>query len=387
MHKKNRLSHVLFAQIGYNKTISSRSQGLRLFEQPLLNCSQRKANDMTVTIKDVAKAAGVSPSTVSRVISEHPRISAETSRKVKRIMEELGYHPNLMAKSLVSRTTRTIAVIFPKPAEELLLNFFFYELIRGVLAQLTRAGYDLLMAGGSNEQEELDTVARLVKGGRIDGLILLYSRSSDPIIHFLRKENIPFTLIGRSLDYVDVPPVDNDNVQAAYDATKHLIAQGQKRIGFVSGPTKLAMTQDRMNGYTKALAEAGLPFKQSWVVEGEFLIESGYRAMASIMSQPEPPTALVVIDDVVAFGVLKGLSELGIRVPQDVAIVSFNNIALSELTIPPISSVDVGTYQLGYTASQMVLNLMKDIEITTRQIIPHRLVVRESSLRAESDLY
>lgn len=119
---------------------------------------------MSVTIKDVAKKAGVSPSTVSRVIAEHPRISLETSRKVKEIMEELGYHPNLMAKSLVSRTTRTIAVILPKPAEELLLNFFFYELIRGVLAQLTRAGYDLLMAGGSNEQEELETVTRLVRG-------------------------------------------------------------------------------------------------------------------------------------------------------------------------------------------------------------------------------
>ena len=338
---------------------------------------------MTVTIKDVAKEAGVSPSTVSRVISGHPRISAETSRRVKRIMEELGYHPNLMAKSLVSRTTRTVAVIFPKPAEELLLNFFFYELIRGVLAQLTRAGYDLLMAGGSNEQEELDTVARLVKGGRIDGLILLYSRSSDPIIHFLRKEKIPFALIGRSLDYEDVPSVDNDNEQAAYDATKHLIAQGQKRIGFVSGPARLAMSQDRLSGYKKALEEADLPFRPGWIVEGEFLIESGYRAMASIMSQPEPPTALVVIDDVVAFGVLKGLSELGCRVPQDVAIVSFNNIALAELTIPPLSSVDVGTYQLGYTASQMVLNLMKEIEITTRQIIPHRLVVRESSLRPE----
>jgi DNA-binding LacI/PurR family transcriptional regulator len=336
---------------------------------------------MSVTIKDVAKKAGVSPSTVSRVISDHPRISAATCKKVRVVMEELGYHPNLMAKSLVSKTTRTIGVILPKPAEELLLNFFFYEWMRGVLAQLTRAGYDLLMAGGSNEREELETVMRLVRGGRIDGLLLLYSRASDPVIHFLHEEKVPFVLIGRSLDYENIPSVDNDNVQAAYDATNHLIAQGQKRIGFVSGPSKLAMTQDRLTGYTKALSEAGLPFKNGWVVEGEFLLESGYRAMASIMSQPEPPTALVVIDDVVAFGVLKGLAELGYRIPQDVAIVSFNNIALSELTMPPITSVDIGSYQLGYTASQMVLRMIKQEVITARQIIPHRLVVRESSLR------
>lgn len=336
---------------------------------------------MSVTIKDVAKKAGVSPSTVSRVIAEHPRISAETSKRVKEVMEELGYHPNMMAKSLVSKTTRTIGVILPRPAEELLLNFFFYELMRGVLAQLTRAGYDLLMAGGSNEREELETVTRLVRGGRIDGLLLLYSRSSDPVIHFLHEEKVPFVLIGRSLDYENIHSVDNDNIQAAYDATNHLIAQGQKRIGFVSGPARLAMTQDRMTGYTKALSEVGLPFKNGWVVEGEFLLESGYRAMASIMSQPEPPTALVVIDDVVAFGVLKGLAELGYRIPQDVAIVSFNNIALTELTMPPITSVDIGTYQLGYTASQMVLRLIQQEAVLSRQIIPHRLVIRESSLR------
>ncbi|TJY41521.1 LacI family transcriptional regulator [Cohnella pontilimi] len=336
---------------------------------------------MSVTIKDVAKKAGVSPSTVSRVIAEHPRISAKTSRKVREVMDELGYHPNMMAKSLVSKTTKTIGVILPRPAEELLLNFFFYEFMRGVMAQLTRAGYDLLMAGGNNEREELETVTRLVRGGRIDGLLLLYSRIADPIIAFLHKEKVPFVLIGRSLDYENVLSVDNDNVQAAYDATKHLIAQGQRRIGFVSGPTHLAMTQDRLAGYTKALAEAGLPFKQGWVVEGEFLLESGYRAMASIMSQPEPPTALVVIDDFVAFGVLKGLAELGFRVPQDVAIVSFNNIALAELTMPPITSVDIGTYQLGYTASQMLLSTILQEQIQPRQLIPHRLVIRESSLR------
>jgi DNA-binding LacI/PurR family transcriptional regulator len=336
---------------------------------------------MAVTIKDVAKLAGVSPSTVSRVIAEHPRISAKTSKRVREVMDELGYHPNMMAKSLVSRTTRTIGVILPRPAEELLLNFFFYEFMRGVMAQLTRAGYDLLLAGGNNEREELETVTRLVRGGRIDGLLVLYSRSSDPVIHFMRKENMPFVLIGRSLDYDDIASVDNDNVQAAYDATKHLIAQGQRRIGFVSGPSHLAMTQDRLTGYTRALSEAGLPLKQGWVVEGEFLLESGYRAMASIMSQPEPPTALVVIDDFVAFGVLKGLSELRYRIPEDVAIVSFNNIALSELTMPPITSVDIGTYQLGYTASQMLLGTIHHEPIHTRQLIPHRLVIRESSLR------
>lgn len=339
---------------------------------------------MAVTIKDVAKEAGVSPSTVSRVMANHPRISVETSKRVRKVMDELGYHQNIMAKSLVSKTTMTIGIVLPRPADEMLLNNFFYEFIRGVLAQLTRAGYDLLMSGSGNEREELETVTRLVRSGRVDGLILLHSRVGDPIIELLHREKMPHVLLGRSMEYEDVPSVDTDNLQAAYDATMHLIAQGQRRIGFVSGPSHLALSKDRMAGYMKALSEAGLPFKQTWVVEGEFLLESGYRAMASIMSQPEPPTALVVIDDVVALGVLKGLSELGYRVPQDVAIVSFNNLTLSELTMPPITSMDIGTYQLGYTASQMVLRMISQEPILTRQIIPHRLVVRESSLQTIS---
>jgi DNA-binding LacI/PurR family transcriptional regulator len=337
---------------------------------------------MSVTIKDVAKIAGVSPSTVSRVISKHSRISPETSRKVRIIMEELGYHPNLMAKSLVSKTTGALGIILPRPAEELFLNLFFAEFFRGIAAQASRAGYDLLMATGANEREELDSVTRLVRGRRVDGIILLYSRKNDPIIEFLKKEAFPFVLIGRSVDNPDILSVDNDNILAAYDATKHLITQEHSRIGFISGPSDLVVSNDRMEGYKKALMDAGLPLREEWIVEGEFLQESGYRAMSLIMSLYERPTALVIVDDIVTFGVLKGLTELGYRVPDDISLVSFNNLALSQLTTPPISSIDIGIYQLGYTAFQALVRKVKKEEILqTRFVIPHRLMVRESSIQ------
>ncbi|WP_199614477.1 LacI family DNA-binding transcriptional regulator [Paenibacillus alkalitolerans] len=337
---------------------------------------------MIVTIKDVAKRAGVSPSTVSRVISNHPRISASTSEKVRKVMEEIGYHPNIMAKSLVSRTTRTIAVILPKPAEELFLNLFFSEVIRGIVTQATRSGYDLLMATGATEREELETVTRLVKGRRVDGILLLYSRINDPVISLLRELNFPFVLVGRSSDYEDMLSIDNDNVQAAYDATRHLLAQGHERIGFVSGPRNLIVSRDRLDGYMNAMKEAGLPVQSEWIVEGEFLQESGYRAMSFLMGLPERPTGLVVVDDVVTFGILRGLGELGFSVPQDMSLVSFNNIAFSELATPPITSIDIGIYQLGYTASQELIRTIKgeNAPAMKRHIIPHRLIVRESSL-------
>jgi DNA-binding LacI/PurR family transcriptional regulator len=335
---------------------------------------------MTVTIIDVAKKAGVSPSTVSRVISNHPRISTATATKVREIMRELGYHPNMMAKSLVSKTTNTLGVILPRPAEELFLNLFFPEFIRGILSQSSRAGYDLVMTSGASEREEMDAITRLVKGRRVDGILLLSSRQNDPVISFLHEDKFPFVLIGRSPEYPDVVSVDNDNVQAAFDATKHLVSLGHKRIGFVSGPPNLVISKDRMEGYQRALSEAGLPSRSQWIVEGEFLQESGYRAMSMIMSLPERPTAMVIIDDLVAIGVLRGLTELGYSVPRDISIVSFNNVAVSQLTNPPISSIDIGIYQLGYAASQtLIASIQGDSLHTNRTLIPHRLVLRESS--------
>lgn len=336
---------------------------------------------MPVTIIDVARKAGVSPSTVSRVISNNPRISKETADKVRRIMKELGYHPNEIAKSLVSKTTRTLGIILPRPADELFQNLFFSEVIRGIVAHASRSGYDLLMAAGTSGQEEVDAIARLVNGRRVDGIILLYSRRDDPLIAYLAERSFPFVLIGRSEQYPQVLSVDNDNVQAAYDATRHLIAQGHERIGFVSGPPNLIVSKDRMEGYVKALADAGLQADPEWIVEGEFLQESGYRAMSYFMNLPKRPTALVAIDDIVAFGVLRGLSELGFRVPRDLSIVGFNNLSLSQLATPPLSSIDIGIYQIGYTASQTLIRAVREESGQLQPIIiPHKLVVRESSL-------
>ncbi|GAA0134851.1 maltose operon transcriptional repressor MalR [Paenibacillus sp. YSY-4.3] len=340
---------------------------------------------MAVTIKDVARKAGVSPSTVSRVLSNHPRISTETSQKVRAIMEQLGYHPNIMAKSLVSKTTNSICIMLPKSAEELFSNYFFMELIRGIVTQASRLGYDVLISSGANEKEEVESVSRLLNGRRVDGVILLYSRTDDPVIDFLEEHDHPFVLIGRSDKYPDILSVDTDNVQASYDATKHLISLGHERIGFVSGPPELVVSKDRLKGYLKALADAGLESRPEWIVEGEFLQESGYRAMSFFMNLPNRPTALVLIDDVVAFGILRGLHELNYKVPEDLCLVSFNNIPLSELSTPPLSSVDIGIYNLGYTASQILIQSIKNNQDTSyqkRQIIPHRLMIRESSIHS-----
>jgi DNA-binding LacI/PurR family transcriptional regulator len=154
----------------------------------------RKEAVMTVTLKKVARRAGVSPSTVSRVLSGHPNVKEETSRKVKEIMEELGYTPNIIAQNLVLRSTNSICVLLPRPAEKLFSYLFSMECMSGIVAQASRLGFDILIASGANEQEELEVVSRLLKGGRADGVIVLSSRKEDAVIQFLKSNSYPYVL-------------------------------------------------------------------------------------------------------------------------------------------------------------------------------------------------
>lgn len=337
---------------------------------------------MSVTIKDVARLAGVSPSTVSRVISRNPKISPATVRKVKEAMETLGYHQNAMARSLVSRNTQTLGLVLPRSAEELFNNPFFSEVLRGMLSYANQASYDLLMSSANSQQEELKAVTRMVMGKRVDGIILMAPRKADPVVEMLHEADFPFVLLGRSIEHPEVLSVNNNNTKAAYDATKHLLAQGHTRIGFVTGPSNMVVSEDRLEGYKQALQESRVEISPEWMIDADSLQASGFHTISLVMSLPEPPTAFVVVDDVVAFGLIRGIYEVGLRVPEDISVVSFNNIILSELSNPPISTVDIGMYHLGYLIVQQLIRKLAGEPIAQPHItVPHRLIVRGSSVK------
>ncbi|GAC44292.1 LacI family DNA-binding transcriptional regulator [Paenibacillus popilliae] len=334
---------------------------------------------MAVTIVHVAEKAGVSPSTVSRVISNDSRISQKTSRKVRKVMEELGYHPNTLAKSLVTKTTNNIGIVLPRPADELFQNQFFSEIIRGIVTKAAASSYDVLMTTGSNAQEEVRAVERLVHGRNVDGIILLSSHKDDDNISFLRKKKFPFVLVGRSEDFTDITSVDNDNVAAAQSITEHLIKLGHRKICFVSGPMELTVSKDRFKGYRKALLEAGLPLDRNYIFEGAFTPDSASHITEQIIELSERPTAIVAIDDVLAFGIIRSLWNNGLTVPEDCSVVGFNNTSLSEMCLPQISSVDIGTYQMGQSTVQALIQCIKgDGFDQARIIIPHQLIWRDS---------
>ncbi|MCH5584552.1 LacI family transcriptional regulator [Shimazuella sp. AN120528] len=332
-----------------------------------------------VTIKDVAQLAGVSPSTVSRVISNHPKISPATRKKVRDAMHQLDYHPNIMAKSLVSKNTNTIGLVLPYSSDNLFINPFFSEVLRGMLAYANNKNYDLLLSSARNQREELEAINRMVLGKRIDGVVLMSPSRDDVIVKKLMEYDFPFVLLGRSLEYPDVLSVNNDNIKASFDLTNYLIAQGHQKIGIVTGKPELVVSEDRLSGFQRALRQAGLPLNPDWIVSAEMLEKNAYHTISMLMNAGDRPTAILVIDDVIAISLIRELAEIGFGVPEDISIVGFNNIYMSEMSNPPLTTIDVGIYQLGYQTIQQLIRKLAGEDHPSKVTVPHRLVVREST--------
>ena len=336
---------------------------------------------MAVTIHDIAKRANVSPSTVSRVLSNSDRISEETKQRVRKIMDELGYYPHSVARSLVNKSTRTIGFFLPRVVEQVFNNPFMYEIIRGISSVASRNNYDILITLGEGKKEE-ETLRSLVHGRKVDGLMLIAARVNDFAVDFLKNQKFPFVVVGRPLHNENsVNWVDNDNVDAAYQLTKHLIDLGHRQIGFVGGPLAYVVTIDRCEGYKKAIREHGIAILDDYLLETEFLEEGGYKAVVQLLNLKSPPTAVVLTDDLMAFGAVRALKDRKMKIPEDMALVSFNNIPTAQFASPPLTSIDVNSCELGKTGMEILLKeINHPAAATNRAIIPFELIKRRSSI-------
>ncbi|QHE51412.1 LacI family DNA-binding transcriptional regulator [Pontibacillus sp. HMF3514] len=340
---------------------------------------------MGITIKDVAKAANVAPSTVSRVIANNSRISENTKKRVRKAMKDLGYHPNVNARNLANKSTQALGIVMKSSTDKALQNPFFSEVLRGISAIAHEEEHSLFISTGETEEEIYESVERMVYGNQVDGIILLYSQVNDPVSNFLIEKDFPFVLIGKPYNQVDsITHVDNDNVTASVDITNHLIEQGHERIAFIGGDTDLVVTLDRMRGYELALEKAGLPIKDEYHIHQEFLKSGGREAVHQLFQLDEPPTGLVIVDDLMSIGVMTMLEELGYQVPQDVSIVSFNNVYLSEISRPPLTTVDVNIHGLGCQAAKCVIEKVNNVdEPAKRIIVPYDIKKRQSTREAK----
>ena len=326
---------------------------------------------MPVTIKDVAKAAGVSPSTVTRVIQNKSTISDETKKRVRKAMKELNYHPNLNARSLVSSYTQVIGLVLPDDSDAFYQNPFFPSVLRGIAQVASENHYAIQIATGKDEKERLNAISQMVYGKRVDGLIFLYAQENDPLVQLVVEEQFPFLILGKSLSPF-IPLVDNDNIQAGFDATEYFIKKGCSRIAFIGGPKKLFVTQDRLKGYEQALQEHNLPLdNQRTFFADEFLEEKGYNFSKQLFKYDPQTDAIITTDSLLAEGVCNYLNEHQLDVP----VLSFDSV---NPRLNLAAYVDINSLALGRTSFETILQIINDVkenrQICYRQLIAHEIV-------------
>lgn len=335
---------------------------------------------MRVTLNDIAKIAKVSTSTVSRAIANNPKISVATREKIFKIMRELNYHPNIIARSLANKSTRIIGIIIPGMAEKAFQNPFFPEVLRGISSIAYKYKYNVLISSVSNLEEERQTLKQFAQGGITEGIILLASRVGDPSVAELTKLGFPFVVIGKPENESEVNWVDNNNFTIGYELTKHFIQQGHRKIAFLGLSSNYIVTLDRLKGYKKALEDNGIPVDESLIVESKFIDDSGYELMKQLIERGKKPTGVMAGDDLLAFGAMKYINELGLKVPDDIGVSGFNNVQLANYSIPPLTSVEVNPFLLGSKAFELLLAAIdSDYKSYNRAIVPAELVIRDST--------
>lgn len=341
---------------------------------------------MAVTINDIAKAAKVSPSTISRVIANNPRISAATRERVLKIMKEMNYHPNYIARSLAKKSTKIIGLVVPGSAENAFRHPFFPEILRGIGSVAYKNGYNILISSANNAAEEKQMAKEFAVGGITEGIILMTSMIKDPAVSELQKMNFPFVVVGRPQNHNEVNWVDNNNFAISYELTKHFISQGYKRIAFLGISYDYTVTIDRLEGYKKALEDNGLSFDSGLTVEGKFIDDKGDDLMNKLFDKGTIPDAVIAIDDLLAFGVIAAIREKGLRVPDDITVAGFNNAPLSEYMTPALTSVEVKAFTLGVKAFELLLaDMESEHKSFNRAIVPGELIIRKSSIKTFSN--
>jgi len=332
---------------------------------------------MCVTLNDVAKAAGVSASTVSRVLSDSPRISNKTKERVKKTIKELNYFPNVVARSLASSSTKTIGLILNTESQFLSQNPFFAQAMAGISSYAQGKGYNVMFACNKNEDGDLDIAIRYVSSRIVDGIILFTSRTDDKCINYLTQQGFPFSVIGRPDKTQGVIWVDNDNFQATYQSTVFLISKGHNRISFIGGPKGQNVSRDRYDGFKRAMLVYGYSIDESLIFkDGNFSDEFGYACMQNLLSSSSlidnRSTAVVTSDDMQALGVLKALQEKDVT---DIVVTGFNNTPAVMYHSQMIASVDVNAEQLGFYSAKLLLERIEGkSDSTMHYIVPTCLV-------------
>lgn len=332
-----------------------------------------------VTIKDLAKALKISPSTVSRALKDHPDISAETKQAVNELAKKLNYQPNAVALSLKQQRSNTIGVIIPE-----IVHYFFSSVISGIEDVAYEAGFNVIICQSNELYERELTNTKTLLHSRVDGVLVSISKETTEFQHFqdLRDNNIPMVFYDRIVPEISADQVIIDDEDAAYRATRHLVESGRKRIAHFAGPQKLLIGQKRKEGYIRALKEACIDIDPELILEADSF-EKARLAVLKLINKKIEVDGLFAVNDLTAIGAMQTLQKQGIRIPEDMSIVGFSDGRFSGITNPTLTSVDQHGYEMGTVATEMLLKRITsgdmDYPFETK-VLNANLIVRNSSV-------
>jgi LacI family transcriptional regulator len=328
---------------------------------------------MKTNINVVAKKAGVSIATVSRVFNEQELVKEATRTKIIKIAKELNYKPSPIARGLSTQTTDTIGVILPG-----LVGEFFMDIIHGIDEEAYKANRYVMISSSHSQRNIVETLIEFMASGRVDGVILMAPQMQKEVADFLKKSKRPIVLINSCPDLTDIVNFQIDNYQGAFNCVEHLIWHGYKKIAIVKGPSENFDAQERYNGYADALKKNKLLLSDTFEAQGDFEIESGYYTFKKLMNQSEEPDAIFISNDMMAIGAYEAAKELKIIIPNDVAIAGFDDVYLSKLLNPRLTTIHVPIAELGAKAVNYLLKIInKEVDSSKvyREVLPTKLVL------------
>jgi LacI family transcriptional regulator len=324
------------------------------------------------TISDVAKKSGVSTATVSHILNGTRYVSPEVQKRVLQVIDELGYQPNSLARSLRMKETHTLGLILPDS-----INLYFAEIQNGAERAAVDQGYTVILCNTEGDPEKEKRYVSVLRSKRVDGILFI---SAGPRSQLEIDETYPMVLVDRDLPGNKVDLVTSDNYEGGYMATHHLVSLGHRRIACITGPDEIVSSGRRISGYRQAMKEAGLPFDPQLVEAGDFHPASGRAVTEKLLRLPDPPTAIFAFNDLMAVGAIQAAGEAGRSIPGDLALVGFDDIELASFLQPPLTTIRQPKQEMGRLAVELLLSRIHDRNQPVRRItLPVSLILRESS--------
>lgn len=334
---------------------------------------------MQPTLKDIALKAKVSRMTVSRVFSDRANVSKETRDKIEKIAEKMGYHPNLIARSLSSSRSMTIGILMPK-TKNVFLDVYITQILSGISDITQDLNYRIMFFPFDYSQYQKNFYVSISRSNLVDGLILLKTRKDDKGIEELSASKFPFILVNHKNNSDKINYIDSCNVKGAKLAVEHLYKLGHRKIAFVTGEMHETNAIDRFNGFKKAMKEFDLPFRKEWIITGNFSKEKAFEESSKLFNSTDLPSAVFCSDDYMAIGVMNKIKEKGLSVPKDISVIGFDDIELSSYIKPTLTTIRQPIYEIGKRAAEYVLDLIEGRKKTPiHELLDVDLIIRDST--------